>query len=87
MAFLAKVLAEVTGHFVQDKTGLKGVYDFTLDWAANSPASILTAVPEQLGLELNAQTHPVEMLVIDHAEKVIGDPARVNDFETGAHRI
>ena len=32
-------------------------------------ASILEAVSQQLGLELNVQTVPVEILVIDHAEK------------------
>ena len=32
-------------------------------------ASLLEAVSEQLGLELSVQTVPVEILVIDHAEK------------------
>ena len=36
-------------------------------------ASVLEAVSEQLGLELNLQTVPVEMLVIDHAEQVTAD--------------
>jgi uncharacterized protein (TIGR03435 family) len=31
--------------------------------------SLLTVLPEQLGLELKPQTAPVEVLVIDHAEK------------------
>jgi uncharacterized protein (TIGR03435 family) len=35
--------------------------------------SLLTVLPEQLRLELNAQTVPVERLVIDHAEQVGGD--------------
>ena len=84
------------GRPVVDKTGLTGVYDFTLDWLAplrkpeSAPsilkavpehaealtkvhaietASLLEAVSEQLGLELNLQTAPVEILVIDHIEK------------------
>jgi uncharacterized protein (TIGR03435 family) len=35
---------------------------------ANGP-SVFMAVQEQLGLKLEARKVPVEMLVIDHAEK------------------
>src|SRR6266566_960851 len=90
------LLSGQLGRPVIDKTGLTGVYDFTLDWLAplrtpESAPSILKAVPEheealtkvhaietaslieavseQLGLELNLQTAPVEILVIDHIEK------------------
>lgn len=73
MADLAHILGFNTGRLVVDKTGITGVYDFTLDWTQNSPSSIFTAVPEQLGLELNPQTAPVEVLVVDHAEQVVGD--------------
>jgi bla regulator protein blaR1 len=38
-----------------------------------SVASLLKAVPEQLGLELKPQTAPVEMLIIDNAEQVTGE--------------
>ena len=59
---------------VVDMTNLKGVYDMTLDWspeAAPNPEkpSLFTAVTEQLGLKLEAQKAPVEILVIDQAEK------------------
>jgi len=57
---------------VVDMTGLKGVYDVTLDWAdagQTEKPSLFTAVSEQLGLKLEAQKTPVEILVIDHAEK------------------
>jgi uncharacterized protein (TIGR03435 family) len=58
---------------VVDMTGLKGVYDVTLDWAPEDAdtekPSLSTAVAEQLGLKLEAQKAPVEILVIDHAEK------------------
>jgi uncharacterized protein (TIGR03435 family) len=62
---------------VLDLTGLKDTYDFALEWAPDSVQtddasgpSVFTAIQEQLGLKLDARKHPVEILVIDHAEKV-----------------
>jgi uncharacterized protein (TIGR03435 family) len=63
---------------VIDKTGLAGRYDITLNWIpeyAGPPApdsngvGVFTAVQEELGLKLEPQKAPVEILVIDHAEK------------------
>ncbi len=55
---------------VLDKTGLTDKYDFALHWTpSESQAALLTAVQEQLGLKLESQTGPMEVLVIDHAEK------------------
>jgi uncharacterized protein (TIGR03435 family) len=57
---------------VVDMTGLKGSYDVALDWVdagQTDKPSLFTAVSEQLGLKLEAQKAPVEILVIDHAEK------------------
>lgn len=56
------------GQTVIDQTGLGGVYDFTLD--CHTPfmgrgESVLTVLPEQLGLEVKL----LEVLVIDSAEK------------------
>jgi uncharacterized protein (TIGR03435 family) len=64
-------------------TGMKGVFGFTLEWAPetrtgeagattdSSPgASIFTAVQEHLGLKLEDRRGPVEMLMIDHVEKI-----------------
>jgi bla regulator protein blaR1 len=66
------------GRPVLDKTGLTGNYDFTLNWAPHSssgPAdgSLSLALEQQLGLKLEPQEDPVEVLVIDHAEKVAGN--------------
>jgi uncharacterized protein (TIGR03435 family) len=91
MADLARALTHLLGRRVLDKTGLKGNYDFTLQWTpddsepfkrvADNPApgnapqpdssgpSILTAIQEQLGLKLESQKGPAEVLVIDHVEK------------------
>lgn len=61
------------GRPVLDQTNLKGVYSLTLDYAER-PANddrpdLFTAVQEQLGLKLESTRAPVDMLVIDHAEK------------------
>jgi uncharacterized protein (TIGR03435 family) len=62
-------------------TGLKGVYSLTLDWvpesrqakddASSLPAgpSLFDAVQDQLGLRLERRKAPVEILIVDHAEK------------------
>jgi uncharacterized protein (TIGR03435 family) len=66
---------------VLDRTGLTGVYDFTLEWSgeeqsadrttSTNPAgpSIFTAVQEQLGLKLESTQAPVEFFVIEQASK------------------
>ena len=64
------------GRPVLDRTGLTGVYDFMLEWMPDSIAgadtsapSLFTAVQEQLGLRLEAQKGPVEILVVDSMER------------------
>ena len=61
---------------VVDKTGLTGVYNFTLqfgrDWSAGNPdsyPSIFTAVQEDLGLKLEAVHETIPNLVVDHITK------------------
>lgn len=75
---LAMLLSRMTRMPVLDKTGLAGFYQFDLRYANEvSPApeetpagpSIFTAV-QQLGLKLESKKGPVEVLVIDHAEKI-----------------
>jgi uncharacterized protein (TIGR03435 family) len=62
------------GRQVVDRTGLKGNYDFTLEWTPSDPdtaaPSLFTALQEQLGLKLEAQKGSVEVLVIDSMEKM-----------------
>jgi len=72
---------------VIDRTGLEGAFDFTLKLADNASdlksslerreaeqdSSWVIGPLRQLGLRLEAQKGPVEMLVIDHAEKVPGE--------------
>ena len=69
-------LPGITGHFVENKTGLTGVYDFTLKYSPVDPPppdstlpSFYTALEEQLGLKLEPTKGPVQVLVIDHVER------------------
>jgi uncharacterized protein (TIGR03435 family) len=60
---------------VLDKTQLTGSYDFKLTWTLESgalgtdPEAVSIALQEQLGLKLESAKAPLEILVIDHAEK------------------
>jgi uncharacterized protein (TIGR03435 family) len=74
MLQIAGALAFNVGRPVVDKTGLPGTYYFDVKYAGNdSPNSSLPSLPgalkEQFGLELKPDTGPVEVLVIDKAEK------------------
>jgi bla regulator protein BlaR1 len=58
---------ELSGSIIEDKTGLNGNYDFKLQWT--SRPSLFAALQEQLGIKLESQNGPGEILVIDHAER------------------
>jgi len=76
-ANLAQVLAKTLGRSVIDKTGLTATFDVTLKWTPdnllpdtdNDAGSMFTALQEQLGLRLESQKGPVNVLVIDSAER------------------
>lgn len=77
MAGLAYLLMRWTDRLVVDETGLTGLYDFKLAWkpegvqdAASSTSALLSAVEDQLGLDLQPKKTSIEVLVVDHAEKV-----------------
>jgi uncharacterized protein (TIGR03435 family) len=53
---------------VLDNTGLKGVFDFDIAVDLADPSSFFPAM-QQLGLKLEANTAPIETLVVDHAEQ------------------
>jgi len=80
MMKLAESLSRVgLGRSVIDKTGLAGSYEMHLKWTADplnagpsddqSGPSLFAALREQLGLRLDSAKGPVDVLVIDHAEK------------------
>jgi uncharacterized protein (TIGR03435 family) len=80
-AEIAEALSESAGTTVMDQTGLTGEYDYTLKWtpdlengtpseaAGAQGPSLFTAIQEQLGLKLESRKGPVEIIVIDKAER------------------
>src|ERR1700678_2411667 len=82
MADFAGILSRNLGLPVVDHTSLTGSFSFTLRWnpdnadalqhdeaAAALRPEISRAISRQLGLTLESQKVPVDILVIDHAEK------------------
>lgn len=72
---LAGMLTRVLHAPVVDNTGITGNYDFHLEYAPETSTdstkpSIFTALKEQLGLRLEGHTVPLDVLVIDHIEKL-----------------
>jgi uncharacterized protein (TIGR03435 family) len=74
MAKLADQLSRRVGGPVTDLTGVSGAYDFTLEWSTEGDANdlqsaLFAALQDQLGLKLEMRKLPVDLLVIDRAEK------------------
>jgi uncharacterized protein (TIGR03435 family) len=81
---LASALTRFAGRPVTNETGLTGAFDYDLTWtpeaipepAAGAPPliidpngpSLMTAVQEQLGLKLEPERVPADVVVIDSAE-------------------
>ncbi|HET9191414.1 MAG TPA: M56 family metallopeptidase [Vicinamibacterales bacterium] len=83
MADLVRNLAGPADRMVIDRTALAGVWDLDLKYVPDQPlpdipglpappadgASLFTALQEQLGLRLESQMAPVDLLVIDSIER------------------
>jgi uncharacterized protein (TIGR03435 family) len=85
MPKLADSLARQLGTPVVDMTDIKGRFSFTLEWAPENPRpaatpdgvlpeapagpSLFTVLAQELGLKLESKKLPIEMIVIDKAEK------------------
>lgn len=77
MADLALILQFHVDRPVVDQTGLKGRYDFKLQWtldgaqttAADAPPGLFTAIQDQIGLKLERVKAPADVLVVDKAER------------------
>ncbi len=77
-------MSEIVGRLssirpVIDKTGLKGHFNWNLEWTPDPPPgipapdlsgpSLFTALQEQLGLKLEPQKAIMPILIIERAEK------------------
>jgi len=83
IADFIKILSQMTTSHIADKTGLTGKYDFTFDWIPEGvtmiheadgpdiepPHGVPTAIEDQLGLKLVRTKIPLDMVVVDSAEK------------------
>jgi uncharacterized protein (TIGR03435 family) len=73
MLNLARFLSGQVGRTIIDKTGLTGKYDFQLTFSPEmgdtTGPSLFTALQEQLGLKLDSEKGPAEVVVIDSVQK------------------
>jgi uncharacterized protein (TIGR03435 family) len=77
MPDLALILQFRVDRPVVNQTGLKGRYDFKLQWTMDdtqtiqpdAPPGLFTAIQEQLGIKLDPVKAPVDVLVIDQVQK------------------
>lgn len=85
---LVRLLSRFTGETVIDQTGLRDTWEVRLQWAPESknPApvpggavetpdgpSLYSAIQDQLGLRLLPRKGPVDVWVVDHADKIPAD--------------
>ena len=77
MPELVRILSDDVGRTVIDNTGIKGTFDLHLEFTpdealtngSGSGPSLFTALTDQLGLRMVSSKAPVEMLVIEGAER------------------
>jgi uncharacterized protein (TIGR03435 family) len=79
MEGLARLFSGWLDRQVLDRTGLDGLYEIKLEWmpeeqpgveiASQPGASLFSSVQEQLGLRLESKKGPVDILIIESAEK------------------
>jgi uncharacterized protein (TIGR03435 family) len=78
LADLVRGIQAIADRPIVDRTGLSGTFEWQLVFATGATPnaglpSVFTAVEEQLGLKLEAQTAPFEVLVIDAVERPTPD--------------
>jgi uncharacterized protein (TIGR03435 family) len=80
MGQFARWISTTLDRPVVDMTGIKGEYAFVLKYAREEKGEVGTAthpvlplaIQEQLGLRLEKHTAPIEVVVVDHIQKVLG---------------
>ena len=87
---LADTLSMFIDRPVLDRTGAQGDFDFTLEYdkdpdAANAAVgselagpAMFTPFREQLGIKVEATKGPVDILVVDHAEKPSANQSHIS---------
>ena len=71
MSEIGQTLSRYVERRVLDRTGLDERYDYEVTWSDD--VSIFTAIQEQLGLKVDAQRAPVDVVVVDTAQRPIED--------------
>jgi uncharacterized protein (TIGR03435 family) len=66
----ADTLADVLARPVFDETKMDGRFDFAFTWTATDPASLKAAMASQLGLNLVDTRRIVDLVIVDHIEKL-----------------
>ena len=66
----ADTLADVLARPVFDETKLDGIFDFAFSWTSTDPASLKSAMASQLGLNLVDTRRVVDLVIVDHIEKL-----------------
>lgn len=83
-AQLLSILGGIVHREVLDESGMLGVFDIKLDWAPDDVAanatvgasvkpSIFTALQEQAGLKLESRKAPMQVVIVDRAERPSGN--------------
>jgi len=71
------MLDQLAGHPVIDKTGLAGQYDFNVEFESGEPpcasCAISNGLEQDYGLKLVKSTVTLDVVVVDHAEKIPTD--------------
>jgi uncharacterized protein (TIGR03435 family) len=68
-AFVSQ-LSDLIKRPVFDETGMDGTFDFSLSWKKGNPESLQEAVKQQLGLQLVDDKRSLDLLIVDHIEKL-----------------
>jgi len=73
---LTRALTPLAGRPVVDATGLTGAFDIELKWTpdlelrpVDGGVSVFTAIQEQLGLRLQPGSAPIDVMVVESAER------------------
>ena len=70
---MTRILAPIVERTVVNHTSLSGAFDLELMWNEGDGPSVFTAMQEQLGLKLESERGPIEVLVLDSAKRPTED--------------